>query len=62
MIQVGIEPLHLFEKIKQNEISTVVSNIPMYKGMSIYVAEAVRLMEEKLEIMVDALKELLCDR
>ena len=39
MVQVGIEPTRLFEEVKQNEISTVVSNMPMYKGISIYVAD-----------------------
>lgn len=40
MIQVGIEPTRLLKSVKQNEISTVVSNMPMYEGMSIYVADA----------------------
>ncbi len=39
MIQVGIEPVRLLQEVKQNEISTVVSNMPMYEGMSIYVAD-----------------------
>ena len=39
MIQVGIEPVRLFKEVKQNEISSVVSNMPMYDGISIYVAD-----------------------
>ena len=39
MIQVGIEPVRLLEKVKQNEVSTIVSNMPMYEGISLYVAD-----------------------
>ena len=39
MVQVGIEPVRLLEEVKQNEVSTVVSNMPMYEGISIYVAD-----------------------
>ena len=38
MVQVGIEPVRLIQKLKQNQVSTVVNNIPAYKGISIYVA------------------------
>ena len=40
MIQVGIEPVRLMQKIKQNEVANVVSNIPMSQGMKLYVADA----------------------
>lgn len=40
MIQVGIEPVRLLAEVKQNEVPAVVSNMPMYDGMSIYVADA----------------------
>lgn len=39
MIQVGIEPKRLLKELKQNEAETVVSNMPVYKGVSIYVAD-----------------------
>lgn len=39
MIQVGIEPKRLLEEVKQNEVNAVVSNMPVYKGISIYVAD-----------------------
>ena len=39
MIQVGIEPVRLLAEIKQNDVSTVVSNMPMYQGMNLYVAD-----------------------
>ena len=39
MIQVGIAPVRLLEELKQNEVSTVVSNMPMYEGINIYVAD-----------------------
>lgn len=39
MIQVGIEPVRLLEEVKQNEVETVVNNMPVYKGISIYVAD-----------------------
>lgn len=39
MIQVGVEPVRLLEKLKRNEIKSVVSNMPMYEGIDIYVAD-----------------------
>lgn len=39
MIQVGIEPKRLLNEVKQNEISTVVANMPMYDGLSVIVAD-----------------------
>ena len=39
MIQVGIEPRRLLNEVKQNEISTVVANMPMYDGLSVVVAD-----------------------
>ena len=39
MIQVGIEPKRLLDEVKQNEISTVVGNMPMYDGLSVIVAD-----------------------
>ena len=40
MIQIGIEPKRLLEELKQNEISNVVSDMPLYKGIEIFVADA----------------------
>lgn len=40
MIQIGIAPKRLLEKLKQNEISNVVSDMPLYKGIEIFVADA----------------------
>lgn len=40
MIQVGIEPVRLLQKMKQNEVSNVISNMPMYQSMKLYVANA----------------------
>ena len=40
MIQVGIEPKRLLNESKQNEISAVVADMPVYKGMEILVADA----------------------
>jgi diguanylate cyclase (GGDEF)-like protein len=40
MIQVGIEPLRLLEELRSNEISEVISNMPAYEGISIWVADA----------------------
>lgn len=40
MVQVGLKPQRLLDELKQNEISTVVSDMPVYKGMGIYVADA----------------------
>lgn len=39
MVQVGVEPVRLLEELKQNEVSTVVGNMPMYQGMKLYVAD-----------------------
>lgn len=39
MIQVGIEPKRLLDEVKQNEVSTVVANMPMYDGLSVIVAD-----------------------
>ena len=39
MIQVGIEPKRLLNEAKQNEVSNVVANMPVYKGMEILVAD-----------------------
>ena len=40
MVQVGLKPQRLLDELKQNEISTVVSDMPVYNGMEIYVADA----------------------
>lgn len=40
MIQVGIEPKRLLKELKQNEISAVVSDMPVYKGIEIFVADS----------------------
>lgn len=40
MIQIGIEPTRLLKEIKQNKVSTVVADMPVYKGMEIFVADA----------------------
>lgn len=39
-VQVGITPKRLLKELKQNQISNVVANIPVYKGMEIYVVDA----------------------
>ena len=39
MIQVGVEPVRLLNEVKRNEIKTVVGNMPVYKGISIYVED-----------------------
>ena len=39
MIQIGIEPKRLLKELKQNEISAVVSDMPVYKGIEIFVAD-----------------------
>ena len=39
MVQVGIEPVRLLKEVKQNEVPSVVSNMPVYEGISIYVAD-----------------------
>ena len=40
MIQVGIEPKRLLNEAKQNEVSNVVADMPVYNGMEILVAYA----------------------
>ena len=40
MIQVGIEPNRLLNEVKQNEISNVVADMPVYKDMEILVADS----------------------
>lgn len=40
MIQIGIEPTRLLKEIKQNKVSTVVADMPVYKGMGIFAADA----------------------
>lgn len=42
IVQVGIEPTRLLEKIKDNEISEVIQGMPMYEGVEIYVADKER--------------------
>ena len=39
-VQVGITPKRLLKELKQNQITNVVANIPVYKGMEIYVVDA----------------------
>lgn len=39
MVQIGIEPRRLIEEMQRNEISEVVSNLPVYEGVSILVAD-----------------------
>lgn len=39
MVQVGITPKHLLQELKQNQISAVVADMPVYKGMELYVAD-----------------------
>lgn len=40
MIQVGITPKRLLKELKQNQISNVIADMPVYKGMEIYVVDA----------------------
>lgn len=40
MIQIGIEPKRLLKELKQNEISAVVSDMPVYKEIEIFVADS----------------------
>lgn len=40
MIQIGISPKRLLKELKQNEISRVVADMPVYDGMEIIVADA----------------------
>lgn len=39
MVQAGIRPVRLFEEVKQNEVKTVISNMPVYEGINIFVAD-----------------------
>lgn len=39
MVQIGIEPKRLLEELKRNEISNVVSAMPAYEGIDIFVAD-----------------------
>lgn len=39
MIQVGVKPVRLLEKLKRNKIKSVVRNMPVYEGIDIYVAD-----------------------
>lgn len=38
MVQVGIKPVRLLNEVKQNEIPSIVENMPVYEGIRIYVA------------------------
>ena len=40
MIQIGIAPTRLLKEIKQNKVSTVVADMPVYKGMEIFATNA----------------------
>jgi diguanylate cyclase (GGDEF)-like protein len=40
MIQVGIEPVHLLEELRSNEIPEVIAKMPVYDGISIAVADS----------------------
>ena len=40
MVQVGITPKRLLKELKQNRISNVVADMPVYKGMEIYVVNS----------------------
>ena len=40
MVQVGITPKRLLKELKQNQISNVVADMPVYKGTEIYVVDA----------------------
>ena len=39
MIQVGIKPVRLLQEVRQNEADSVIANMPVYKGISLYVAD-----------------------
>lgn len=39
MVQVGIKPVRLLAEVKQNEVSSIVSDMPVYEGICIYVAD-----------------------
>lgn len=41
MVQVGIEPKRLFEELKRNELSSVISAMPAYEGIEIFVADKI---------------------
>lgn len=41
MVQVGIEPKRLFEELKRNKLSTVISAMPAYEGIEIFVADKI---------------------
>ena len=40
MVQVGITPKRLLKELNQNQISNVVADMPVYKGMEIYVVNS----------------------
>lgn len=40
MVQVGITPKRLLKELKRNQISNVLADMPVYKGMEIYVVDA----------------------
>ena len=40
MVQVGITPKRFLKELKQNQISNVVADMPVYKGMEIYVVNS----------------------
>lgn len=40
MVQVGITPKRLLKELKKNQISNVVADMPVYKGMEIYVVNS----------------------
>ena len=40
MIQVGIEPVRLLEELKNNQLSNVIANIPVYEDFKILVADS----------------------
>lgn len=40
MVQVGITPKHLLKELKRTQISNVIADMPVYKGMEIYVVDA----------------------
>lgn len=40
MLQIGIAPTRLLKEIKQNKVSTVVADMPVYKGMEIFATNA----------------------
>lgn len=40
MVQVGITPKRLLKELKRNQISNVVADMPVYKGMEIYMVDA----------------------